>query len=854
MPRIVHVENGASREIVLSHEAVTVGRAARHTIPTMDSRASRDHFKVELSGAGWVVTDLGSRNGTMVNGALLAGQKTLSNGDTISIGEAQFRFVDDEPSPAAAPAPAPVPAPAPIVPDFQPPASPPPPPPEPVRLRVAAPGGPEWTLDATPRAGGRDASCAIHVADEKLSGRHFELVVVPEGVLLKDLQSTNGTRVKGEPAAAAVLKDGDTFHAGNTTFVISDPRTRGSAGGGRKLPPALLMAAGAIAIFLGATLLLPFLLRELFPPDTPPPSAGGGNLITVNPSFEAASLDGWKLETTTGDSLQVEIDRTKSKDGGASMRIRGIVSSDSTVTGVRSNAVPAAAGGVYRVEGWVKAISPEGRVGFRLEWLAGERLIGATPSEMFGGEFDWRELRVTGSPPPGADRVRAAAFVAGSVGLIWIDGVRLTKPEETAPGARWGTSWGEVIVDEAGVLRIDAGGQPLLAAGEIRILRGNLAPLRHWHGHRKAEPVSAGAGYRLELELPGGAAILIAAHSEAEELVTWRVTGFPEAALEIGWTVSPEVVRAGLTARIGDLLEPHDGHFCTDNVSEILFGSGPSLVLDEPALATLDERGLSLRWPVASDKTLHLRSAPTWLEREIRGLGADANAASRAGELGKALLLYEELAKRFPERSEGVEAAKAAGELRKKGAEGLRLARNEVSNARKYPSDANTEHALKVIDGMIRDFAGTDIAAEAMAIRKEFKSDEVPPDPVEPVESVEPPKEPIENARKLLAWAEEALGKEEFLKAEIFCRNVMERFASTAEEMKAGELLGRVRSAAKAAQERDSWIRENLTKARNLAKNRQPEKAIPIFEEVLRKYPSSPLVEGVAEELAKLKK
>ncbi|NUN50757.1 MAG: FHA domain-containing protein, partial [Candidatus Brocadiae bacterium] len=107
MPRIRHSENGASRDYPLGDQPVTVGRAGRHTIPTMDARASRDHFAVEPAAGRWIARDLGSRNGTILNGQPLSAPATLRPGDRLQIGEATFEFVDDSPARAEAAPPPP---------------------------------------------------------------------------------------------------------------------------------------------------------------------------------------------------------------------------------------------------------------------------------------------------------------------------------------------------------------------------------------------------------------------------------------------------------------------------------------------------------------------------------------------------------------------------------------------------------------------------------------------------------------------------------------------------------------------------------------------------------------------------
>jgi pSer/pThr/pTyr-binding forkhead associated (FHA) protein len=57
-----------------------------------DERISRVHARVDWDGATWVVVDLGSTNGTWVNGELVE-ERRLEAGDILEIGDTQLRFL-----------------------------------------------------------------------------------------------------------------------------------------------------------------------------------------------------------------------------------------------------------------------------------------------------------------------------------------------------------------------------------------------------------------------------------------------------------------------------------------------------------------------------------------------------------------------------------------------------------------------------------------------------------------------------------------------------------------------------------------------------------------------------------------
>ena len=72
-------------------EGIILGRDEDAHIRIDDSRASRSHAHVRPSPQGWVVEDLGSTNGTRVNGFRTRAQ-ILLDGDVVTIGATRFRF------------------------------------------------------------------------------------------------------------------------------------------------------------------------------------------------------------------------------------------------------------------------------------------------------------------------------------------------------------------------------------------------------------------------------------------------------------------------------------------------------------------------------------------------------------------------------------------------------------------------------------------------------------------------------------------------------------------------------------------------------------------------------------------
>ncbi|HEU5099897.1 MAG TPA: clostripain-related cysteine peptidase [Roseiflexaceae bacterium] len=124
----------ANKAYTLGDAPFTFGRNPDNAVVFAGGRASRRHAEIRREGADYVLADLGSSNGTLVNGQRLTAPHRLRSGDTFEIGDDLFRF--ESPAPAidktlmATPAPIAAPPTVPAgqqstQPPYQPPASPP---------------------------------------------------------------------------------------------------------------------------------------------------------------------------------------------------------------------------------------------------------------------------------------------------------------------------------------------------------------------------------------------------------------------------------------------------------------------------------------------------------------------------------------------------------------------------------------------------------------------------------------------------------------------------------------------------------------------------------------------------------
>lgn len=85
---IIHIGTEPERELILGEGDILLGRDASNDIVTTDTEASRRHSRIALETDGYLVEDLGSTNGTFVNGQRVTMPTPIHDGDTITLGRA----------------------------------------------------------------------------------------------------------------------------------------------------------------------------------------------------------------------------------------------------------------------------------------------------------------------------------------------------------------------------------------------------------------------------------------------------------------------------------------------------------------------------------------------------------------------------------------------------------------------------------------------------------------------------------------------------------------------------------------------------------------------------------------------
>ncbi len=191
--------------------SLTLGRAKDCHISIADTRLSRRHTELRCEGRRVIITDLGSVNGTFVNGARIEQPQELQHGDRVHVGPLEFGYeILTPPEPEIPERPTSV---------MEEPSRLP-------RLEVSSGSQRGLVIDLTRERmvggrSGRGQQWDIVLLDRAVSRPHAEILRQGESFLLKDLGSANGTLVNGvaltEPHP---LADGDAITFGEAVLVF----------------------------------------------------------------------------------------------------------------------------------------------------------------------------------------------------------------------------------------------------------------------------------------------------------------------------------------------------------------------------------------------------------------------------------------------------------------------------------------------------------------------------------------------------------------------------------------------------------------------------------------------------------
>jgi pSer/pThr/pTyr-binding forkhead associated (FHA) protein len=188
------------RMVGLDSPRVTLGRGTGSDVILNDHLVSRRHAQIQRRNEGAILLDLGSTNGTFVNGVRLEGTHTLSPGDVIYAGRTALVFGSKRrhPRPGSA------------------------------RRQVAVRSGqghpPVLILEGRSQVTvGRSRENDLVIGqDPYVSRRHARIDTTADGHAILDLGSNSGLFVNGQRVCQARLVPGDRIRLGNTELVYQE--------------------------------------------------------------------------------------------------------------------------------------------------------------------------------------------------------------------------------------------------------------------------------------------------------------------------------------------------------------------------------------------------------------------------------------------------------------------------------------------------------------------------------------------------------------------------------------------------------------------------------------------------------
>ena len=89
-PKVLLLVDG--KRVVVGPAGATLGRGRHCDVVLNDPNVSREHAEIRPRGGSWVLTDLGSTNGSELNGRRIDSSEVLRDGDEIELGESAMTF------------------------------------------------------------------------------------------------------------------------------------------------------------------------------------------------------------------------------------------------------------------------------------------------------------------------------------------------------------------------------------------------------------------------------------------------------------------------------------------------------------------------------------------------------------------------------------------------------------------------------------------------------------------------------------------------------------------------------------------------------------------------------------------
>jgi TolB protein len=93
-PRLLVMAGGRIGQELSLRKELSIGRAEDNDLQLPDPKVSRHHARIRREGATYILTDLGSANGTLVDGTRLSAPHALKQGERIVIGDTEMAYLE----------------------------------------------------------------------------------------------------------------------------------------------------------------------------------------------------------------------------------------------------------------------------------------------------------------------------------------------------------------------------------------------------------------------------------------------------------------------------------------------------------------------------------------------------------------------------------------------------------------------------------------------------------------------------------------------------------------------------------------------------------------------------------------
>jgi len=630
---IVHEESG-TREIELGPEPVVIGRSGENTVQIDHSSISRRHSEIQSSPDGVEVRDLGSSNGTLVNGEKID-SRIVRPGDQIRFGQVRAEIVAaaESASPDAGEI-------------------------ELEEISIEAPAGAEsseyvlvvldgesqgerYPLEKRRLVLGRSGSCDIRLKGLGVSGTHAEIVWTGGAPVLRDLDSTNGVLQAGRRVKEVTLKDGLTLGIGKVSVRCEGPVEEIEIGADLDVEPTDETVAAdetlqfrdltdttvprrrMVGAVIGLTILLVGLAAAAYFYFTPTSSKRLGrrlagtveapkdSLLQSGFSAEEADIaDLWPLDNPKSGGLSRSAAAKRLGRFGFALERSKEAGPGSPTIAVFREPIPVDGRRRYTLEGWARCPETGIEATLMIRFLDS---TGEVVQEIFGpriaadpdsGPGAYREVDVSPTVPTGCSRAQVGLVVSGGEGTAFFDDIALRPSElkvlplvhaldrfnvEFAPHGSWG-------------LRVD-GNWPLRCV-EYFLTKEGARFFQENHTRPTGDGLVLKEGeakFQGDMQGPDGVDQPIALTVQGTDLVSFTYQPRPGGGVEregLRFFIRSKDLKRGILASAGGEVSAQTGPFSREACHALVIGTGTRKIrigFDPPLYAELEVNGSSVQ-------------------------------------------------------------------------------------------------------------------------------------------------------------------------------------------------------------------------------------------------------------------